>query len=811
MRASYNWIKQYIDISASPEEIASRLTMVGLEVESIEHLGSKYEHFIVGHVLDVKKHPNADKLTICKVSVGDKELQIVCGAPNVASTQKVIVGLVGAVVPHNQHDPGGKPFTLAQAKIRGVESFGMICSASEMGLGEDRSGIMVLEENALVGMPLAEYLRENDTVFEIGVTPNRPDALSHIGIAREIAALYCKPLSLPDIKLKESEIPVEKHAIVRIDDVENCPRYTARVVFNVQLADSPAWLQSYLKALDLRPVNNIVDITNYVLLEIGHPIHAFDYDKLVDHSIVVRRAVDGESFMTLDHKERKLKGDTLMICDGKGSVAIAGVIGGMNSEISDSTKNVLIESAYFAPRSIRKTSKHFGLSTDASQRFERGCDPNVAEWAVNRVVALIQELCGGDLLKGTIDIYPHKIKSLTIPLRLTKANEVLGTTLDTESVCALLHKIGIKRIEKRSKDHHGLVFEVPTFRPDITQEIDLIEEVARLVGYDNIDTTLRTSIQLPETLEAKPIVESIREWLVGRGFHEVISNSMQPKSLAAMTSGEIVEVTNPISLDMAALRTSLVTSGLQIVKNNLCRGTSNLRLFEIGKVYFRDEHKSEGQKVAGFREEVHLIVVLTGAAERFSWSGGIPRMTDIYDLKGELEVICEKISLDKFKFIPYTTTNALSDLGLYVEIYGKNQGFLGNIRRDILKQFDIEQDVLVAEINLESDTKSVQASKKFKSLPEYPSVFRDLAIITNDALPASELLQAIYEAGGSLLVNVELFDIYHGNQISPGKKSSAFALEFQSLEKTLSQEEIDSVMNKIISHVSSKYNASLRM
>jgi phenylalanyl-tRNA synthetase beta chain len=356
-----------------------------------------------------------------------------------------------------------------------------------------------------------------------------------------------------------------------------------------------------------------------------------------------------------------------------------------------------------------------------------------------------------------------------------------------------------------------MTFEVPTCRPDITQEIDLIEEVARLHGYDNIEIDPRASIQFPDTIEARPIVDSIREWLIGNGYYEVVSNSMQARSLAAMTSNNAVEVANPLSMDMAALRTSLVPSALQIVKNNIYHGTANMRFFEIGKAYFTDSHKPDGQWVPGYREEQHLIVVLSGAADQISWSQGASRKADIYDLKGVVEVLCEKISLDKFKFIPYTTSNALSDLGLSIEIYGKNQGFLGKIRRDILKQFDIEQDVFIAEINLERSTNDVQASKKFKPLPEYPSVLRDLALITDDALPVSDLLQAIYEVGGSLLVNVELFDIYRGNQVPQGKKSLAFALEFQSLEKTLSQEDIDAVMNKIIGHVSLKFNASLRM
>ncbi|MFI5252465.1 MAG: phenylalanine--tRNA ligase subunit beta [Bacteroidota bacterium] len=811
MRTSFNWLKQYIDISVSPEELAQRLTMIGLEVESVEDLGKKYDKFLIGQVIDVQKHPNADKLTVCKVNIGVKELQIVCGAPNVASGQKVIVGQVAAIVPHNQHDPEGKPFTLTRAKIRGTESFGMICSAFEMGMGDDKNGIMVLDPNAPLGKPLADFLNENDVVFEIGITPNRPDALSHIGIAREISALYDKELQIPQVHVQEGKESISKSVSVEIHNLENCPRYTARLITNVKIGESPVWLQSFLKAVGIRPINNIVDVTNYVLMEIGQPIHAFDYDKLTGHAIHVRTGFEGKSFFTLDHKERKLKNETMMICDSTQPVAIAGVMGGMNSEISQSTSNVLLESAYFTPKSIRRTSKTLGLSTDASQRFERGCDPNITEWAVNRAAILIQEFCGGEIAAGTIDVYPQKIKPREVSIRLTKTNEVLGTTLDSEKVCSLLRKINIIRKENNHGHPHGLLFEVPTFRPDIEREIDLIEEVARLFGYDNIQISRRSSIQLPDRNTPALLSDVLRNVLIGNGYFEVVSNSMQPKSLSELTSNDLVEVANPLSQDMATLRTSLVPSALQIIKHNIYHGTPNIRIFELGKVYFKAPKHSEHQWVKGYSEEEHLIIAASGAATLPSWSDGTPRKIDSYDLKGMIEIIGEKISLDKFKFIPYTTSNALTDFGLTIEIYGINRGFLGMVKKDILKQFDVEQDVVVTEINLERMLSDIQGAKKFHPLPEYPSVLRDIALITDNSLPVGDILQGLNEAGGSLLKNIEIFDIYRGNQIPAGKKSSAFALEFQSLEKTLAQEEIDELMDKIIRHVSLKFNASLRM
>ena len=434
MKISLRWLERYVDINVTAEELGEQLTMVGLEVESIEDQGDKYKNFVVGEVLEVRKHPNADKLTLCKVFVGRESLQIVCGAPNVAPHQKVPVGLVGAVVPHNQHDPEGKPFSLSHVKVRGEDSYGMICSAYELNLGDDRDGIMILENNISAGMPLSGYLGLDDTVFEVGITPNRPDAMSHIGVAREVGALLGKKLKFPDFDLKESRTSVRNHASVVIRETRDCPRYNARVIFGVKIGASPKWLQRAMEAVGIRPVNNIVDITNFVLMECGHPLHAFDYDRISGHAITVRHSTPGESFITLDHKRRVLRNDTLMICDAQRPVAIAGVMGGENTEITDRTTNILIESAYFRPQSIRRTAKHLGLSTDASQRFERGADPNITRWAADRAAALIQEIAGGEVMKGVIDAHPRKYYGRNVKLRVNKANEVLGTSLTGSAI-----------------------------------------------------------------------------------------------------------------------------------------------------------------------------------------------------------------------------------------------------------------------------------------------------------------------------------------------------------------------------------------
>ncbi|MBI3193844.1 MAG: phenylalanine--tRNA ligase subunit beta, partial [Ignavibacteriae bacterium] len=404
MKVSLKWLQEYVNINITPEELAHKLTMVGLEIEDIEHLGAKYKKFVVGKVLETSKHPNANKLTICKVDVGNEVLQIVCGAPNVAPEQIVAVGLSGAVVPHNQHDPDGKPFTLSNVILRGVESFGMICSAYELALGDDKDGIMVFDSEAKAGTSLAEFLGQDDIVFEVGITPNRADALSHIGIAREVAALLDSNVTYPEINLKESTKKTSEAASIIIEDGENCPRYSGRVLFNVRVVESPTWLQNRLTAIGIRPVNNVVDVTNYVLMEYGYPLHAFDYDTLTGHKIVVKCAKEGEKFTTLDHKERTLKSDTLMICDGEKNIAVAGVMGGENTEITEATKNVLLESAYFKPRSVRRTAKYLSISSDASQRFERGANPNITTVAIDRAAQLIQNLCGAEVLQGVLDV-----------------------------------------------------------------------------------------------------------------------------------------------------------------------------------------------------------------------------------------------------------------------------------------------------------------------------------------------------------------------------------------------------------------------
>jgi phenylalanyl-tRNA synthetase beta chain len=811
MKISLNWLKRYVDVPIDVATLAGKLTMVGLEVESIERQGEKYDGFTIGQVLSVERHPKADRLTVCQVQTGGGILQIVCGAPNVAAGQKVVAGGVGAVVPHDQHDSEGKPFTLAKVRLRGVDSSGMICSRYELDLGEDKEGIWVLPPDSTVGDTLEQYLGLDDTILEVGITPNRPDAMSHIGIAREVAAILGSELRMPISCLKEASPPATEMISISIDDPVNAPRYSARILKDVKIGPSPAWLQKLLTAVGLRPVNNVVDVTNFVLMENGQPLHAFDYDLLRGKQIVVRSTDKEEKFVTLDGKERLLPGGTLMICDGSGPVAVAGVMGGRDSEISPATQTVLIESAYFNSTAVRKSSKRLGLSTDASQRFERGADPSITITAVDRASALLQEIGGATVLSGVIDVCPNKLEERTVRLRIGRLNAVLGSNLKLPQATDLLQKIGIARIASSpaAGGETEAEFRIPTFRPDLEREIDLIEEVARLNGYENIEVRSSASIAISNEREPQDGSAAIADWLVGRGFNQTVINSMQSYEIACIGSDAPVRVKNPLSGDMAALRTCLATGMLQILSGNIRRGNKNLRLFELGRVYSRVAESTPATWVPGYREEERLLLAMSGNSTPIWWDAP-SRKVDLFDIRGEVETLFAKLGLDKFQFIPYPTTNALTQDGLAVEIQGAVSGWLGKIRSDMLKSFDIDQDVYVAELTVTALTEQFGLKRKFNPLPVYPSIIRDLAVVVEAAVPMADILHEVRVSAGSLLADLQLFDIYRGDQVQSGKKSCALALEFRSPDRTLSQEDADRSIQAIMEHLSKKFNATLR-
>lgn len=803
MKISHQWLRTLVPVTLSPEKLAEGLSMLGLEIERFDDQASLLEGFVVGEVLSVEKHPNADRLSVCRVSVGEQTLQIVCGAPNVAAGQKVAVGLEGATVPRDQHAPTETPLVLKQVTIRGVESHGMICSEYELAMGDDRSGILVLDPSAKAGTSLAKHLGRTDVIYDIEITANRGDWLSHLGVAREVGALIGKKVKLPVVKLRESRERVSKHARVSIVDKQGCHRYVALVFRNVRIGPSPAWLQNRLLSVGIRPINNIVDATNAVMLETGQPLHAFDYDTLAGHTIVVRGANDGEVFTTLDGKQRTLKVGSLLICDAERPVALAGIMGGLNSEISESTTNVLLESAWFDPVSVRRTSRYLGLSSDASQRFERSVDPEMCLYAAQRAGSLFQELAGAEVLKGAIDARPKKAKETQIKLRIPKVNAILGTNLPVGKVGALLQRLGIG---VRRAGAGAVVARIPSYRRDLTNEIDLVEEVARMYGYNNLETQSSVRIGTIAAERVNP-EDEIRNILVGGGFNEIIVNSLQKRNLATLEEAKPVEVLNPVSVDMEMLRTSLIPGALEVLERNFNRGTKGLRLFEIGRVFWRT-HDS-GETLTGYGEEEHLMIVLAG--EHFNrHHTEKQRKYDILDLKGEVEALLSKFFLDKYRLISYDNGKPLSVDNISVEIQGTYAGFLGRLRKEIGAKFGIEEEVFYAELSMEVLSSHWKKNGTFQPLKRFPSVTRDLAFVVEATVPQGSVEQAIREAGGSLLSGVFLFDLYSGEQVGAGNKSLAYALEFQPDDRTLTDEEVNGFVSKIIRHVQTACGAKVR-
>ncbi|HPP33674.1 MAG TPA: phenylalanine--tRNA ligase subunit beta [Ignavibacteriales bacterium] len=797
MKISLKWLRELIDLQEiSNEEIISKLTAIGLEVESVEDYSSMYKNIVVGYVKEKQKHPNADKLSVTVVTDGQQEYQVVCGAPNCQANKKVVFAKVGAYIPEFEQ-------TLSKAKIRGIESFGMLCSEKELKLSDNHDGIMILEDNAPLGEEISKYFGMDDCVVEIGITPNRPDALSHIGVARDLAASFNKKVKLPEVILNEGNVDVNTIASVEVLNVKDCPRYAARVVKNVTVKESPDWLKNKLKAIGLRPINNIVDITNYLLYETGQPLHAFDLNRLEGNKIIVRSAEEDTKFTTLDSKERIVPKGSLFICDAEKPVALAGIMGGENSEIKEDTKDVLIECAYFNPSVIRKTAKKLQLSTDSSYRFERGCDPNNISYVVDRTAQLIAELAGGEICKGVIDIYPEKISNKDIKIRLERITRVLGFEIPKETIKNIF--IGLGFIIKEENNEYFLV-EVPTFRPDIDREIDLIEEVARIYGYDNIPVIEKITIPMKSTVDQSEFCDKVRNYLISTGCYEIVSNSLQKEDSAKIT-GNPVKVLNPISADLEVLRTSLLQGALITVRNNVFVGEKSLKLFEIGKVF---NLKNENiQSFADFTEEERLSVILTGNAVDNVWYER-NRLYDFYDLKGILDSLFSKIG---YKRVDYKKAeNSDTYYNGKIEIYVDNQlvGNCGYLSSQVLKKFDINQKVIFAEIWLEKLKNINIKSKKFKELQKYPKVHRDMAFIVDKSVNYDQMKEFILKNSKNILKLVEPFDIFESEEFGKNKKSIAIRLEYYDENQTLTEEVVEKEFVGIIEKVCKQFDAQLR-
>lgn len=800
MRISINWLKEYlpgIELE-SVNSFTEKLIDAGFDIESIENESEIFNGFVVGEVLTKEKHPNADKLSVCTVDSGSGILNIVCGAPNVEKGQKVCVALLGAIIPN-----GG--FEIKKSKIRGKMSEGMICSESELNLSENHDGIMVLNSVAIIGTPFAEYSGLNDIVFEIGLTPNRGDLLSHFGVAREVAGIYGTTPMLPKIKLNESGSKTNELIDIKIESREYCKRFTGRVISNVNITESPAWLKKRLISVGLRPRNNIVDITNFVMLETGQPLHAFDYDKIRGKRIIVKTAKEGDKFVTLDSKERTLSSESLMVCDAEGYSAIAGVMGGELSEITDSTRNVFLESAYFDPVNIRKNSKRLGLITDASHRFERGVDIDMVKFASLRAASLMSEISGGEISNELLDVYPTPFELAEVEMRMSKANNLLGLELSEETIINLLGRIGI---EHSGKNSESLIFRIPeSRRNDIQREPDLIEEVARLYGYSRIESNydFRTSLiksRNPESEKLLSLKSRITDHLVGRGFNEIISTPLTDVRDSGGESVNAVRLENSMTTELNAMRTGLSTGLMKIIAyniNNLGKDIS-IKLFEIGKVF-----TDKGNVI---EERDCLIFGISGRNDgRILYDG--ERRFELSDIKGEVNMLLSKLNLENFGLIYYNDNQFGSnriDVGL-------DDSLLGNINKadsNLLKKFDIESDVYFCQLFLDEISKNLKNKNKFKEITKFPSVKRDIAVVVDKTTSYESLESVLSNSGSKLLKSFDLIDVYEGEQVGSSKKSLTFSLEFSSDDKTLTDAETNEALKKIMKDLQNKAGAILR-
>ena len=807
MQVSLQWLREFVEIQESPDVLADVLTNLGLEVEEWHHFGEEYEGFLIGTIRDITPHPEKPNLQVCRIDLGDRQITIVSGAPNLSAGSKVVVALPGTTLP-------GTGETIESRSFGEIVSEGMICSRYELGLGdsdEDRSTIWTLPDDAPVGSTLRTYLQWEDTVLSVALTPNRADCLSHIGIAREIAAYYQRPLQQPSVVVNEQP-PSTKEAIrIEIQDPELCPRYAGRLIRNVTIGPSPLWLQQRLLAVGLRPRNVVVDVTNYVLMELGHPLHAFDYDKLAGPAIIVRPAEQEESFVTLDGKTRLLQPGMLLICDAEKPVAIAGVMGGANSEITEQTTNVFLESAYFHPSSIRRTAKQLGLSTEASYRFERGTDIENVPRALDRAAALIATLTGGTVASDIYDVYPSPPIPKQIRLRYQRVRRILGAAIDPDTIDQILQRLSFTPLHK---DPEGIVVGVPSFRVDIDEEIDLIEEIARLWGYDAIEpqTTsklLYTAPKLPPSLLPLPDKLPLAQHLIHSGFTETVNPHMIDPSTASRFTDAVVRIANPLGEELSALRPSLIPSIIRVIDRNIRVQQTDLRIFEIGKIFLKVN--SEQSFIPGYTEKEHLIFALTGYHYPKHW-GVKRRPYDFFDAKGMLEHLIKLLHLADVQLRPfvdlpfYYTGNALQAVWNDEEI-----GSVGELHPDLLRRTEIQQPVFIGLLYLDKIASIPRRQPRYTPVSAFPTVERDLAFIVDAVIPAGDIEAVIRQSAGPFLKHLTIFDVFTNPKVlGEGKKSIAFALQFNAPDHTLTDEEVQQFIDQIIAAVQEKFNAQLR-
>ncbi len=809
MRISYNWLKQFIKIDWKSDETAALLTDLGLEVEVVEAFESVtggLKGIVVGHVLTCEKHPDADKLKITTVDLGDGNapVQIVCGANNVAAGQKVPVATIGTKL----YDKDGNAFEIKKGKIRGQESHGMICAEDEIGLGNSHDGIMVLADDLKPGTPASKVFNiEVDEVFEIGLTPNRADAMSHMGVARDLkAGLLQSNVTTEFITPSVSKFKVDKRTLkidVTVEDVKLAPRYAGVTISGIIVKPSPIWLQNRLKAIGINPKNNIVDVTNYVLHELGQPLHAFDANTISGNKIIVKTVSADTKFLTLDGIERALHEDDLMICDESGPICMAGVFGGAHSGVTETTTNIFLESAYFNPVSIRKTAKRHTLSTDASFRFERGIDPEITVYALKRAALLIQEVAGGEITSDLIDIYPKKIEDFNVFLSFEKVNNLIGEELKKETIKNILASLDIKI---NSISDTGLGLNIPPYRVDVQREVDVIEEILRVFGYNNIKipNKINASVSNSSRTEEFKVQNIVANQLCSLGFNEMMANSLTTSNYVAYSeqilSDETVTMLNPLSNDLSVMRQSMLFSALEAVSYNINRRNSDLKLFEFGKTY----HSVEGN----YNERKHLTLTMSGNATSENWNLA-QKTSDFFLFKGYITAILSKLNIDtKVKTVPVSHDVFAEGIGFAIgnEVIVE----FGSIKKSVLKHFDIKQEVFFGDVNWDAIQKYVSNKIKLVDIPKFPEVRRDLALLVNQSVTFEQLYQVAKQTEKVLLKNINLFDVYEGKNLPEGKKSYALSFVLQDTSNTLTDVQIDTIMNKLQHTFETQFEAVLR-
>jgi len=801
MKVSLNWLRDYVEIRMGVNELINLLTMVGLEVEEAISTGEGFEKIVVAEICSIQRHPNAERLSLVEVRTDQERFSIVCGATNIREGQKVPLALIGAKLPNGVE--------IKKSKIRGESSEGMLCSEIELGLGQDATGILILDPDVPVGVNLGEALGLKDTILDISITPNRPDCLCMIGVAREIAALTHQRVRYPLPSLSKQGEEIHQRTSVTILDPDLCPRYVARLIEGVKIGPSPYWMRNRLEKVGIRSINNVVDVTNFIMMECGQPLHAFDFELLEEGRIVVRRAQESEGFVTLDGVKRVLDGEMLMICDGVKPVAIAGVMGGLNSEIKEDTKVVLLESAYFNPMSNRRTSKKLGLETEAAFRFGRGVDYGGCLSAADRAAQLIQELAEGRVVEGVVDAYPVPIQPTPIRLSVRKVHQVLGIEVTAESVKTYLEDLELD-VHKVNED--VMIVTPPPFRGDLEREIDLIEEVARMDGYEKIPLTLPKGP--PSSVERSReflLERKIIDLLIHHGYHEVITYSFtSPASLDLIglasddSRRRFLRILNPLAEDSSVMRTSLIPGLLETARYNLSRKNSNLKFFELRKVFF----PQQGERLP--REVKYLAGFAIGMERDLHWAFS-PRPIDFYDIKGCIEDLFEALQIKGIKFsrvddIPYLHPGKASKVSYGEEVFG----FLGEVHPQVLGHYEIHGKAYLFEIDFEQIVIHAKEREPFRPLQKFPAIYRDLSVMVDDTLEVGKLREAIWDLKHPFIDEVNLFDVYRGAPIPEGKKGISYRIRYQANDRTLTDEEVNHIHEKVISLLKEFFRAELR-